>query len=405
MPTFAYEARDESGHPASGVLQAGNMKEASRLLRQDGKVIIGLYEAEQELQQEAGPGLFKPRIKRDDIIYFATQLAVMIDTGVTLSEGLTAIADQTENPTMKGILDDLCRQVQGGKEFSAALEKYPKVFGGLFVSMVRASEATGKMGEMLTRLSDYMEQERDTLKKVKGALTYPICMMAFCLIVVVALLIFVLPRFKAIYEGKGESLPMPTMILITLSEGIITYWPLLLVGVVGSIIGLIMFRKSESGQQFFDGLKLKIPIIGGMFRKAYLARSLRTMATMVTSGVSMLDGLAITASTAGNYWYRKIWMDLSEQVRQGGNLTDGLMEMDLIPRTVTQMVSAGEKSGRLGLVMNRVAGFCENDLKTSVKTVTQMIEPLMIIMMGLIIGGIAIALLLPVFNISEVVAK
>ena len=345
------------------------------------------------------------KVKRDEAIFFTTQLAVMVDTGVTISEALDAIADQAHHPTMQAIVGDLSAQVKGGMAFSAALERYPRVFSRLFVALMRASEVSGSMGTMLQRASDYLKQERETVKRVKGAMIYPICMLSFCALVVTGLLIFILPRFEKIYAGKGAILPLPTRMLLGLSNGLVDYWPLVLLVLIGGIVGLWLFLRSQSGREFRDTLRIRMPVIGKMYRKAYLARSLRTMATMVATGVNVLEGLEITSQVAGNRHFEKIWTSVAEHAKEGSSLSEELGRHALIPPTVSHMVAAGEKAGQLANVMGRIAEFCEEDVKVAVKAVTSLIEPAMIITMGLLIGGIAMALLLPVFSMSTLVSK
>ena len=402
MPKFIYQVRDSSGEMDSGMLTAIDITEASQMLRNEGNAIVDIHEDARGTSM-AGPAR-KKRIKRDDIIFFTTQLAVMVDTGVPLVEALDSIARQSDHPSLKIVLDDLAEQVKSGVEFSTALEKYPKLFNDLFVALMRASEASGTMGEMLQRASEYMAREREIRKKVKGAVTYPICMLSFCILIVVGLLVFVLPRFEKIYSNKNATLPMPTRFLLALSGMIVNHWPLIVAGLVAAVVGVVMYVRSPGGRVTIDKAKISIPGFGRMYRKACLARSLRTMATMITTGVSMLDGLAITAKATGNYFYHQLWTDIAESVKQGSMFSDELFKCQLIPGTFSQMIAAGEQSGRLGEVMNRIAGFCEDDLSSSIKTITSMIEPIMIIIMGVIVGGIAMALLLPVFRISTIIA-
>jgi len=402
VPEFEYQVRDAAGVSRTGRLQADSQEDAARRLRQGGDTILTVEPAD-----GSSSSMFEARRKRirsDDVIFFANQLAVMVDTGVPLSDALDSIYEQSDHSGMRSVLRDLSDQVKGGVEFSVALERHPKVFGRLFVSMMRASEMSGTMGQMLLRVSAYMKDERDVRKQIKGAMVYPLCMLCFCAIVVTGLLIFVLPRFEKIYAGKGAILPAPTRVLLGASRGLINYWPIVLVLLVGAVVGAVMYFRSPAGRRLLDGVKINVPVVGGMYRKAYLARSMRTMATMVGSGVSILDGLQITAEVTGNHHYGTVWTDLAERVKEGSTLADHLRTSVLIPNTVSQMVSAGERTGKLGNVMNRVADFCEDDVKTSVKAVTSLIEPAMIIAMGLIIGGIAMALLLPVFNVSKLIA-
>ncbi len=392
------------GRMDSGALTAASPDEASHMLRRDGKTVLSVHEEQADLAEYTRSQAKKTRIKRDDIIFFATQLAVMVDTGVTLTEALESIASQTENQGLKVVVEDLSDQIKGGVEFSAALEKYPKLFSNLFVALMRASEASGTMGLMLDRLSRYMAAERETRKKVKGAMTYPACMLGFCVLVVVGLMVFVLPRFEKIYAGKGAALPVPTKVLMAISHGLVTYWPAIVGSLAMMVVGGWFYFRSPAGRAALDKAKISIPIIGPICRKACLARSLRTMATMITSGVSMLDALDITQCAAGNEEYARIWRNLAVKVTEGSSVADQLFLCPLVPRTFTQMISAGERTGRMGDVMDRVAKFCEDDLNVSIKTLTNLIEPAMTIIMGLLVGGIAMALLLPVFSISKIVS-
>lgn len=402
MPKFIYQVRNSSGAMDSGILTAADMAEASHILRDEGHAIVDIHE--ESSGAPIGESVRRKRIKRDDIIFFTTQLAIMVDTGVPLTEALDSIAEQSDHPSLKVVLGDLAEQVKSGVEFSTALENHPKLFNDLFVALMRASEASGTMGEMLQRASEYMAREREIRKMVKGAVTYPICMLSFCIMVVVGLLVFVLPRFEKIYSDKGATLPMPTRFLLGLSSMIINHWLIIVAGLVAAVVGAVLFARSPGGRVMIDKAKISMPGFGQMYRKACLAKSLRTMATMITTGVSLLDGLAITAKAAGNHFYHQLWTDIAESVKQGSMFSDELFKCRLVPGTFAQMISAGEQAGRLGEVMNRVAGFCEDDLSSSIKTLTSLIEPAMTVVMGVIVGGIAMALLLPVFRIATIVA-
>ena len=405
MARFVYQARDASGKMDCGAVTAGSADEAARMLRKDGKIVLSVREEQTGLTEYGRDQARKTRIKRDEIIFFTTQLAVMVDTGVPLSEALESIAAQMEHPGMKVIVEDICEDIKGGVEFSAALRKYPKLFNDLYVALMRASEASGSMGTMLERLASYLAAERDTRKAVKGAMVYPMCMLIFCAAVVVGLMVFILPRFEKIYTNKGAALPAPTRVLMGISHTLVGYWPLFIAAAVGLIVAMHFYFRSEGGREVLDKVKITVPGLGHMYRKACLARTLRTMSTMVSSGVSMLDAIEITACAAGNRQYRRVWENLGEGVKEGANLADQLFLCPLVPATVSQMISAGEKTGRLGPVMDRVAKFCEDDLRIAIKSLTSLVEPVMIIVMGLLVGGIAMALLLPVFSLSKVVSR
>jgi type IV pilus assembly protein PilC len=408
MAKAGYQAQETrswsaGGHPAAPRHAAGHGPGHP----QPGRAALGdgpRYRQDDPPQEAAVPvHLKRVKAKKDEIIFFTTQLAVMVDTGVTLPEGLDAIADQTQEPGLKAVVTDLSEQVKAGVPFSDALERYPRMFSQLFVALMRASEISGTMGPMLQRASEYMGQERETLKKVKGAMIYPACMLTFCSLVVIGLLIFVLPRFETIYANKGAALPAPTRALLALSHGMIDYWYLVLTGAAAAGVGGFLYFRSPGGKRLLDSVRIRIPLIGGMYRKAYLARSLRTMSTMISTGVSLLDGLEITAQVAGNRHYADIWDAVAAQARQGSSVSEELAKHPLVPGTVTHMVAAGERTGQLAKVMDRVADFCEQDVAVAVKSVTSLIEPAMIIIMGILIGGIAMALLLPVFSMSKLV--
>jgi len=403
MPEFAYKVRQGAAGVSSGTLQAGSVSDATAILKSEGKSIISLQETfayanSEELALMGGVR----RVKKDDVIFFAAQLAVMVDTGVPLSEALDMIGSQTEHAGMKKLLAEVSEDVRGGVEFSAALAKHPKQFDTLFVSLMRASEASGTMGPMLQRVSDYMEEQRKTRKRIKGAMIYPACMLGFCLVIIICLLVFVLPKFEKIYAGKKAVLPAPTRFLLGISHAFTDYWMFILGGAIIGVGGLIWYVKTPAGRAALDTFRLRMPIMGGMFRKACLARSLRCLSTMVSTGVSMIEGLDITSRVSGNRHFKAVWDKVSDGVQEGSNISQGLMDSPLIPGNVCQMISAGEKSGKLDMVMDRVARFCEDDLKVAVKAITDMIEPAMIIIMGLIVGGIAMALLLPVFKMSKI---
>jgi type IV pilus assembly protein PilC len=406
MQRFIYQTRDGGGASQSGVLTANDLAEASRMLRREGKTIVSLVRGDEGESAQQGFGLGgRKKVKRDDVIFFASQLAVMVDAGVPVADALDCIAAGTKDQGLKETVEDLSNQVKGGVEFSAALDSHPRAFSKLFVALMRASEASGTMGSMLQRLSEYLEQDRDTRKKIKGAMTYPVCMLCFCVLVVTGLLIFVLPRFQKIYAGKGALLPLPTRILLGLSGGIIAYWPFILGGLVIMGAGIYLFARSRQGRIFLDRLRINLPIVGPMARKACLTRSLRTMATMVSTGVSILEGLQLTAEVSGNYFYANMWTELAKGAEEGLSLSQQLTGYELVPAPITQVIAAGERTGQLAPVMNRAAGFCENDLRTAVKAATDMVEPIMIVVMGAIVGGIAMSLLLPIFTISRVMAR
>jgi type IV pilus assembly protein PilC len=406
MARFTYQARDGKGQAANGVVTAGSLEEAGALLRGEGKFVIRLtptMDADAASVQSTA-GLSKARVKRQDVIYFTHQLAVMVDTGVALSEALDCAAAQTQHPEFKKILADVATHVQGGSEFSNALAKYPKAFPPIMVSLIRASEMSGTMGVMLDRIARYMSKEQQVLKQARGALYYPLFMLLMAVTVTIFLMTFVLPRFSAIYASKNAILPGPTRMLLAMSAALTNYWYLWLAGLALLIGAWLLLRRTPRLRYAIDWLKLHFPLMGKLTRQLYLTRSCRTMATMLASGVSMLDMISIARQVTDNRLFDELWTAVDERLRRGEQLSEPLFASSLIPRSVAQMIYSGERSGRLGKVLDRVADFTEEEFDTLVKTTTQFIEPVMVVVMGSIVGFIAIALLLPIFSMGKVVA-
>jgi len=402
MPSFVYQVRDGGGAAISGTLEAASLDEAGRILRSDGKTIVELRPRAAD-RIAAGP---RPRkIKTDDLVYFSNQLAVMVDTGVPLVEALDCIGDQTSHTGLQVLIARLADEVRAGGEFSTALSRFPKVFDDLFVSLVRASEVSGTMGPMLERLCSYLRTQREIRGQIRSAMMYPVGIMIFSVGILVAMMLFVLPRFEKIYASKQSALPAPTRMLLGISDVFVNYWMVLLAGAVAAAFGLWRFAKSRRGGYFFDKLFLRLPLLGPLFQKAAISRSFRTLATMITSGVELLDGIRIAAAVVGNRLHRDMWLHIEHRLREGYTLAEEMFSAPLIPRSMAQMIASGDKSGRVADVLNRIADFCDADIRVGVKAVTSMIEPAMIVIMGILVGGIAMALLLPIFSISKVVGQ
>lgn len=412
MPTFAYSARDSSGALVNGTLLAASVAEASKALRAEGKYPTAVHPLNEAAAAAAsahadGSGQSVPNVKitRDDVIQFSTQLAIMVETGVTLSEALDCIATQTERPNVKKLIADVARQVQGGADFSAALARHPRSFPRLYVALIKASEKSGMMSKLLVRANTYLKDEAEILRKVKGALTYPGIMLAFATTTTIFLLAFVLPKFTGIYAGKGAALPVPTKVLMNLSGFLVGHWMAIIAGLSTlAVLGYLYFT-TEGGARVGHWIQINVPMIGKMFRKLHLARTLRMVGTMAGAGVNLIDAVQTAQDLCGNTYYRELWGKVSEQIQAGKQLSEPLFASPLVPRGISQMLHSGEKSGKLASVMEQVSGYAEQELKEQIAELTRYIEPAMIIIMGLIIGGVALALLLPIFTMSRVVAS
>ncbi|MGD9109688.1 MAG: type II secretion system F family protein [Phycisphaerales bacterium] len=368
-----------------------------------------------DLAKQVQPGsaassvLSNVKVRQTELIMFTTQLAVMLDSGVVLSDALDAIAQQSEPGNFRSIVEDASDMVKNGEDFSKALLAYPRVFSPMFVSMVRASEASGRMVEMLRVLSSYLEFEAETRKQVKGALTYPIIMALMAVAATGTLMFFVLPRFMKIYEARGAALPKITQLLVGFSNLLGNAELMAMLFTAAVIVGgaLYYFARTETGKRFFDMLKIRIPVIGTMFIDMVVARSMRIMSTMVNTGVSLLDTVRVIHGSSKNYYFQRLWKAVDDKIRDGYQLSESIqISQDgfLISEGILQMLRAGEKGGKLGEVSDKISLFYEKKLQASIKGVMTLIEPLMITILGIIIGTIAIALLLPVFRISSVIA-
>lgn len=351
----------------------------------------------------------KIRAKGSELILFTTQLSVMLESGVVLSDALEAISKQLKPGKFKDVVADIANGITSGLSFSAALSQYPKVFNSMFVSMVKASEASGKMAEMLDVLSRYLNAEAETRKQIQGALIYPFIMIVMSIAATGTLMFFVLPRFINIYESRGSALPALTQMLVGFSNILSNFelMTMILTSVFFTAIFLNYWSKTTAGKRIIDYILINIPAFGTMYIDSVMTRAMRIMATMVNTGVSLLDSIEVIKSSSDNYYFRELWNQADKKIRDGYQLSDSIKHStgsEIVVPGVIQMLRAGEKSGKMGYVCDKASTFYEKKLNSSIKTATALIEPVMITVMGVIIGTIAIALLLPVFRISTVIA-
>ncbi len=325
----------------------------------------------------------------------------MVDTGVSLSEALDACRHEGNSPRFARALQSVITQVNAGSEFSAALAEHPRVFPAIYVALIKASEASGMMGPMLERLAQHLQTQRETTKKIKGAVTYPIVMFTFAVGVTIFLTAYVLPKFSAIYAGREDTLPTATRALMAFSSNLAVVAPFVLVALAGLVAAGIWYFRTPAGRMKMEAIRLRVPLIGPLFHRTYLARSLHTLGTMIQSGVSVLEGVRLTAEACGSLHYRQMWLAVNERLEGGKQISDALADYEQVPKSVKKMLSAGERSGQLGPVMARVAAYCDSELNVAIKTLTSMIEPAIVMFLGVIVGGLVLALLLPIFTISK----
>jgi type IV pilus assembly protein PilC len=407
MPAYRYQVRSGSGQTVVGVLSADSASSAASVLRTQGNHVLSINQVDGTGSASGLKGTLqnlnagKPSLKH--VLDFTTQLAVMVRAGIGIRSALEGIAEQTEHARFKQVITGLKTDVESGKQFSEALSRHPKLFNPLSINLVRASEMSGSFGKMLDRIASYTAQQIETKKMVIGAMIYPGVIGTMAIGVTIFLLTFVLPRFGAVFEGKEDVLPWATTFLMGLSAFMVANWPYLLGGVIVLGIGLFLFLRTEVGSTALDHLKLRFPVFRRMFKALYISRSLQTMGELINAGVPMLDTLAITGDISGNIIYRKMWRQVYSSVKQGKKIATTLQSQSLLPHAVVQMISAGEESGKLGEVLSEVSTYYAKQLRDAIKAVTSMIEPIMIVAMGSIVGFIAMAVILPIFKMSQIV--
>ncbi|MBS0190446.1 MAG: type II secretion system F family protein [Phycisphaerales bacterium] len=407
MPNYRYQVRTAQGQVTAGVVAADSAASAAAILRNQGSHVLSVSAS---AGSDRAPGLMakfrelnagKPTQKH--VLDFTTQLAVMIRAGINLRSALEGIAEQTQHVGFKKVIITLKNDVESGKQFSEAIAKHPKLFNPLYINMTRASEMSGSFAKMLDRIAGYIGQQIETRKMVVGAAIYPAVIGTLAVAVTIFLLAFVLPKFYAVFEGKEEVLPWATTFLMGVSKFVVANWPYLLAGLVVGAGGIYAFTRTEIGSFWVDKLKLTVPIVRTMFRSLYISRSLQTMGQLINAGVPMLDTLAITGEISGNQLYHAMWKKVYTNVKQGKKITGTLTKDPLLPRAVSQMIAAGEESGKLGEVLDEISSYYAKALKDNIKAVTSLIEPIMILVMGVIVGFIAMAIILPIFKMSQIV--
>lgn len=406
---YIFTARDAAGTLVNGQMTAGSADEVGTRLRAEGKYVVAVQENSMRVEAALDERQIRrneaaKRVRREDVISFCQQLSVMLETGVPLSEALDSFMHQTQRREFKQVVASLRDEIYGGERFSVAMARWPRVFPTMIVSLMKASEASGTMAMMLGRVAEYLNKERRTARQIKGALGYPMFMMGTALLMTVFLMTFVLPRFAKIYEMRSAQLPAPTRILLGISEFFtsqyMTYLPVLAVLVAG---GFFWFRH-PSGRRVLDWVRLHAPVLRTMFGQLYITRASRTMATLMASGVNLIDIIEICRGVTSNSYYDTMWTRMEADVREGKQISDTVFATPFIPRNIASMISSGERSGRLAQVMERIAAFSEEELDAAVKQATSFIEPVMIVFMGFVVGGVAIALLLPIFSMGKVMA-
>jgi len=405
MPIFSYEARTETGELLSGMIPAASTAEAGRKLSQQGHYVIKLGETQSRGQQSANrEDASRLKARRQSVMWFMNQLAIMVETGITIGNALEVLARQSTEPAMQEILKEVSAAIREGRPLSDALEEYPRSFPLVSVAMIRASEASGTLSLILNRVADYMLKDQEAMGRLRGALMYPAFMFVMCISVTVFLLTVILPRFAVIYASKGAALPTPTRILLSLSNNFLSYGLIILGGAAVSGFAAYRYLRTPGGRVMKDRIQLKLPLLGNLFAKLFQGRTFRALGTLIEAGVPIARTLQLAQEMSSNTLYRRLWARVEEGVTNGERIPALLNESRLLPESVVHMIDCGDRSGRLGFVFNRLADYLEHEYDRALKVVSQFVEPLMILLMGGIIGFVAIAMLLPMFKVASVVA-
>ena len=406
MPTFVWEGKTAQGRAMKGELEAPNLEAVVTVLRHRRirPIPNRIREKGKGLEKEITIPGFGEKVKTKDLSIFTRQFATMIDAGLPIVQCLDILGEQSESKLLRNTVRTIRQDVEGGATLADALRKHPKIFDALYINMVEAGEAGGVLNTVLNRIALFIEKANKLKKKVKGAMIYPCAIIAVAVIVVSILLIFVIPVFAELYGSMGKALPAPTQITINISNWFVASWYYLLFAIGGVVAGVRFYYQSDQGRINIDGLLLRLPVIGDMLRKVAVARFSQNMAILLSSGVPILEGLAITARTAGNKVVEKAIMDSRVSISQGKTVAEPLAESKIFPPMVCHMVAVGETTGGLDGMLRKIAEFYEEEVDDAVANLTALMEPAIMVVLGVILGGLVISMYLPIFQLGSLVS-
>lgn len=400
MASYLYLARDAaSGREVKSSIDAATEQAAIASLLSRNLLVMSIQEKVGKKGKTGGG-----RVGLADLVVFTRQLATMIDAGLAMVQSLQALAEQTTNKVMRDVIKDICARVESGDSFSEALQKHPRAFNRLYVCMVAAGEKGGLLAEILARLATYLETTARLRKKVKSAMMYPTVVTVVAIVITTFLLLKVVPVFGEIYSGFGAKLPGPTLRLIQLSNIVKQYFLAFLLGGGGLVYGWFYFIKTKTGREFWDARRITLPIFGSIAHKICLARFTRTLASLVRSGVPILEVLQIVAQTVGNVIMEKAIRTAAVDIERGDSISVALGKHPVFPSMIIRMVTAGEQTGKLDNMLERIADFLDEEIETTLSGLTSLIEPILIVFLGVVVGGMVICMFLPIFKMSEIVA-
>jgi len=392
MPTFTYTARAINGDLKSATIDAPSRDDVIKQLRQLKLNVVKIDEGTANRKKRGGS------IKMRDIVIFTRQFSTMINAGLPLVQALDILASQSENPALKEVTRQVMFDVESGNTVADALRKHPKAFSDLYVNMVAAGEAGGILDTILMRLAVFMEKNDALVRKVKGAMIYPGVIISVAAIAITVLLVFVIPTFENMFNSAGIELPLPTRIVIGLSRGLKSYWYLMIGGAIGLFVSIKRYYATPGGKLNIDRLMLKLPVLGDVLRKSAVSRFTRTLGTLISSGVSILDGLEITAKTSGNRVIQDAIMESRASIAGGETIAAPLKKSAVFPPMVISMIAVGEQTGGLDEMLTKIADFYDEEVDAAVSGLLALMEPVMIVFLGVVVGGMVVAMYLPIFD-------
>jgi type IV pilus assembly protein PilC len=398
MPTYVWAGRTRKGRALKGQLDAADERIARIQLRRRNIEVTKLKPKAKDLFENVS--FLQPKVKAKDVVVFTRQFSTMIDAGLPLVQGLTMLAEQNQNRTFKRILKEVTKDVEGGSTLADALNKHPRVFDSLFVNLVAAGEVGGILDTILQRLAAYIEKAEKLKSQIKGALTYPAVVVSIAIIVIAVIMIFVIPVFQDMFSSFGKALPGPTQLVVNMSDFTKSNIHYMILALILFVFVFRRYRRTGGGRRNVDSLLLRLPILGELVRKVAVARFTRTLGTMIKSGVPILDALEITARTAGNVIVEEVVMDARASIAEGQTIAEPLSESIIFPGMVTQMISVGESTGALDAMLEKIADFYDDEVDSTVAAMTSMLEPLLMLFLGGSIGGLVIAMYLPIFQMA-----
>jgi type IV pilus assembly protein PilC len=400
---FTYTVRDKNGREVTGSLDADNAEVLAGKLRQMGYFVVSVDPVKVSMTKKE-IHIFGVKVKTHDVTIFTRQFATMINAGLPLIKCLSILAQQTDSATLADIIADCQKEVEAGRSLSEALSKHPEAFSGLYVSMVKAGELGGMLDDVLLRVASQMERENEIRAKVKSAMTYPLAVGGITILLLTAMIVFVVPQFASMFESMGGNLPTFTQILVNVSHFVGGWGGLvLLAAIIGSVIMYRRFKATDSGRLVIDRIKLKLPVVGVLFHKTAMSKFSRTLGTLLSSGVPILGALEITGETTGNAVITKALDNVRASVKEGETIARPLEEATVFPPMVTQMISIGEETGALDVMLGKVSEFYDAEVNAAVDSLTSLLEPVLMVFLGGSVGLIVIALYLPIFRIITMI--